>query len=196
MRLLADPQTSGGLLACVPQAEAADCLQALHVADFADSAQTGTITTDAHLINDRDRPNSADRALAGSRANFPLDVVWGEFLNPKQSTDQVLFQKPVNVAGIRFGRRGGSVFAPAADLPALPKKTAPRPVPVFTGATSPQSRQPPFMAVHQGPGTTLGRRRACRRGRSDRVGNLLGRRDFCYATPGRQDHCPTRTSRR
>ena len=52
VRLLADPQTSGGLLACVPQAEAAGCLGALHAAGYAGSAEIGTITTEARLISD------------------------------------------------------------------------------------------------------------------------------------------------
>ena len=43
VRLLADPQTSGGLLACIPQAKVADCLEALVAAGYPASAEIGVI---------------------------------------------------------------------------------------------------------------------------------------------------------
>lgn len=50
VRLLADPQTSGGLLACIPEEQAADCLRALFVAGYADAAEIGVITAAQRVI--------------------------------------------------------------------------------------------------------------------------------------------------
>ena len=50
LRLLADPQTAGGLLACVPEADAAACLSALRSAGYVDSACVGVITEGACII--------------------------------------------------------------------------------------------------------------------------------------------------
>ena len=49
VRLLADPQTSGGLLASVPAARAADCLQGLVAAGYAASSQIGVVSA-AHPV--------------------------------------------------------------------------------------------------------------------------------------------------
>lgn len=43
--LLVDPQTSGGLLAIVPQAGASNCIKELKQAGFEDAAQIGLINT-------------------------------------------------------------------------------------------------------------------------------------------------------
>lgn len=43
--LLVDPQTSGGLLAAVPEANSVSCLQALRDAGFSAAARIGTVTT-------------------------------------------------------------------------------------------------------------------------------------------------------
>ncbi|MCY4213985.1 MAG: selenide, water dikinase SelD [Gammaproteobacteria bacterium] len=51
VRLLADPQTAGGLLACVPDAEAPTCLQALRNAGYADSACIGIMAEGASSIS-------------------------------------------------------------------------------------------------------------------------------------------------
>ncbi len=50
VRLLADPQTAGGLLACVPEARAADCLRALVAAGYSASAEIGVVTPDRWVI--------------------------------------------------------------------------------------------------------------------------------------------------
>ncbi len=50
LRLLADPQTSGGLLACVPEEHAADCVRALRAENYSASADIGRITTGRRLI--------------------------------------------------------------------------------------------------------------------------------------------------
>ena len=44
VQLLADPQTAGGLLACIPEGAASACLDALRSAGYADSACIGAIT--------------------------------------------------------------------------------------------------------------------------------------------------------
>ncbi len=49
VKLLADPQTAGGLLACVPEARAGACQQALLAAGY-DSAEIGLITAEERLI--------------------------------------------------------------------------------------------------------------------------------------------------
>ena len=49
-RLLADPQTSGGLLACVPEGRADDCLRALVAAGYAGSAEIGVIRSHGRLL--------------------------------------------------------------------------------------------------------------------------------------------------
>ncbi len=51
VRLLADPQTAGGLLACVPEAEAHVCLQALRDAGYADSACVGGVSESGRVIS-------------------------------------------------------------------------------------------------------------------------------------------------
>ena len=56
VRLLADPQTSGGLLASVPADRAGDCLGALLAAGYANSAEIGRITAGSNLICPR-RPD-------------------------------------------------------------------------------------------------------------------------------------------
>lgn len=50
VRLLADPQTAGGLLACVPEAQAAACLKALRAAGYPASAAIGVITEEARVV--------------------------------------------------------------------------------------------------------------------------------------------------
>ena len=50
VRLLADPQTSGGLLASVPEARAAGCLDALRTAGYPASAEIGLITPRSCLV--------------------------------------------------------------------------------------------------------------------------------------------------
>ncbi|MYE52122.1 MAG: selenide, water dikinase SelD [Gammaproteobacteria bacterium] len=50
VQLLADPQTAGGLLACVPEAEAPACLEALGNAGYADSACIGVMTEGGRQI--------------------------------------------------------------------------------------------------------------------------------------------------
>ena len=50
VRLLADPQTSGGLLASVPRARASACLQALIAAGYDASAEVGVVTTEGSVI--------------------------------------------------------------------------------------------------------------------------------------------------
>ena len=56
VRLLADPQTSGGLLASVPADRVEPCLQALVAAGYPDSAEIGRITSGACLICPRKLP--------------------------------------------------------------------------------------------------------------------------------------------
>ena len=53
VRLLADPQTSGGLLASVPADLADKCLEALIAAGYPDSAEIGRITSGPSLIRPR-----------------------------------------------------------------------------------------------------------------------------------------------
>jgi selenide,water dikinase len=43
LRLLVDPQTSGGLLAGVPADRADECLQALHAAGYSQAARIGQV---------------------------------------------------------------------------------------------------------------------------------------------------------
>lgn len=50
VRLLADPQTAGGLLACVSDAEAPACLDALRDAGYVDSACIGSMTEVGHRV--------------------------------------------------------------------------------------------------------------------------------------------------
>ena len=50
VRLLADPQTAGGLLACVPEERAAACLRALRDGGYADCADIGCITTGRRVV--------------------------------------------------------------------------------------------------------------------------------------------------
>ena len=50
VRLLADPQTAGGLLACVPEDRAAACLKTLRAAGYAGCAEVGVITERDRLI--------------------------------------------------------------------------------------------------------------------------------------------------
>ena len=50
VQLLADPQTAGGLLACVPESEAVACLEALRNAGYADSACIGAMTKQGRVI--------------------------------------------------------------------------------------------------------------------------------------------------
>ncbi|MYG12015.1 MAG: selenide, water dikinase SelD, partial [Gammaproteobacteria bacterium] len=50
VQLLADPQTAGGLLACVPETEAPACLDALESAGYADSACIGVMTENGRQI--------------------------------------------------------------------------------------------------------------------------------------------------
>ena len=50
VRLLADPQTAGGLLACIPKSAAGACLDALRGAGYVDSACIGVMTEGAHVI--------------------------------------------------------------------------------------------------------------------------------------------------
>ena len=56
VRLLADPQTSGGLLASVPADRAEPCLNALVAAGYPDSAEIGRITSGASRICPRKLP--------------------------------------------------------------------------------------------------------------------------------------------
>ena len=56
VRVLADPQTSGGLLASVPADRAEECLQALIVAGYPHCAEVGEITAGACLIRTRRHP--------------------------------------------------------------------------------------------------------------------------------------------
>ena len=51
VRLLADPQTAGGLLGCVPESEAANCLQALLDAGYAASAEIGVIAEEGRRLS-------------------------------------------------------------------------------------------------------------------------------------------------
>lgn len=51
VRLLADPQTSGGLLGCVPESEAAGCRQALLDAGYAASAEIGVIAEQGRRLS-------------------------------------------------------------------------------------------------------------------------------------------------
>ena len=51
VRLLADPQTAGGLLACVPESKAASCLQALLDAGYAASVEIGMITEEGRRLS-------------------------------------------------------------------------------------------------------------------------------------------------
>ena len=51
VRLLADPQTAGGLLACVPQSEALACLAALRQVGYGDAACIGAMTENRCVIS-------------------------------------------------------------------------------------------------------------------------------------------------
>ena len=51
VRLLADPQTSGGLLGCVPASEAASCRQALIKAGYLASAEIGKLAQEGWLLS-------------------------------------------------------------------------------------------------------------------------------------------------
>jgi selenide,water dikinase len=54
LRLLADPQTSGGLLAGVAADAAVDCVSALRAQGFPTAAVVGTVTADGWRIRDGD----------------------------------------------------------------------------------------------------------------------------------------------
>ena len=51
--LLVDPQTSGGLLAAVPESMAAACVSALTLAGYENAARIGTITPNGWLVGAR-----------------------------------------------------------------------------------------------------------------------------------------------
>ena len=59
VKLLADPQTAGGLLASVPESEAAACLRALRDAGYAHCASVGVMTEGARVVV-RSTPEAAD----------------------------------------------------------------------------------------------------------------------------------------
>ena len=50
VQLLADPQTAGGLLACVPESDAGACLGALRDAGYAHCADVGVMTEGARVV--------------------------------------------------------------------------------------------------------------------------------------------------
>ena len=57
LRLLADPQTAGGLLAGVPEASAASCIDALRAAGYPDGAIVGAVTGDGLSLIDGSAPS-------------------------------------------------------------------------------------------------------------------------------------------
>ena len=60
VQLLADPQTAGGLLACIPEVQATACLGALREAEYPDCASVGVVTESGRtIIQAAPQPNVA-----------------------------------------------------------------------------------------------------------------------------------------